>query len=32
MKFAGILEEDEADELVKSIYENRQNKEMEFRI
>jgi hypothetical protein len=32
MKFAGILEEDEADELLKSVYENRQNKEMEFRI
>lgn len=32
MSFAGILEEDEADELLNSIHENRRNKEMELQV
>lgn len=32
MQFAGILEDDEADEMLKTIYDNRHNKEMELHI
>ncbi len=32
MQFAGILEENEADEMLKTIYENRHNKEMEVQV
>ena len=32
MQFAGILEENEADEMLETIYENRHNKEMELQV
>jgi len=32
MQFAGILEDDEADEMLKTIYETRHNKEMELQL
>ncbi len=32
MQFAGILEDNEADEMLKTIYDNRQNKETELRV
>jgi hypothetical protein len=32
MQFAGILEDDEADEMLKTIYDNRHNKEMELQV
>ena len=32
MEFAGILEEDDANEILSTIYSNRQNKEIEPRL
>lgn len=32
MQFAGILEDDEADEMLNTIYENRHNKEKELHV
>ena len=32
MQFAGILEDDEADEMLNTIYDNRHNKEMELQV